>query len=74
VKAQIAEFLLSSAGLQIGDTIMIKGRTTGEEIFILNEMYCKKSSVSSATAGDTITLKTNFRVRLSDKLYKIKVD
>ncbi len=71
VKASIAQFSIEKNNVAVGDTIMVKGPTTGEQIFILEEMYVNGQLANQANMGDQCTFKTDFRVRLSDKLYKI---
>ena len=69
-KSKIAQFLLSNE-LSVGDKVLISGPTTGEQEIVINEMFVDGNSVSNAKAGDQITFELQFRVRLSDKLYKI---
>lgn len=69
-KSKIAQFLLSNE-LSVGDKVLISGPTTGEQEIVINEMFVDGNSVSDAKAGDQITFELQFRVRLSDKLYKI---
>ncbi|KFC18760.1 rhodanese-related sulfurtransferase [Chryseobacterium sp. FH1] len=69
-KSQIAQFLLSNE-LSVGDTVLISGPTTGEQEIVINEMVVNGNSVETAKAEDQITFELPFRVRLSDKLYKI---
>ena len=73
-KSGIGQFSILENEIEIGDTLLIKGSTTGEETIILNEMYLEKQSVQKATINDNITIKLPFRIRLSDKLYKLKSD
>lgn len=69
-KSKIAQFLLSNE-LSGGDKILISGPTTGEQEVVIKEMVVDGNSVETAKAGDQITFELPFRVRLSDKLYKI---
>lgn len=69
-KSKIAQFLLSNE-LSVGEKVLISGPTTGEQEIIINEMVVEGNSVQTAKAGDQITFELLFRVRLSDKLYKI---
>ncbi|MCD9856150.1 rhodanese-related sulfurtransferase [Epilithonimonas sp. JDS] len=69
-KSKIAQFLLSNE-LSVGDKVLISGPTTGEQEIVINEMVVDGNSVQTAKAGDQITFELPFRVRLSDKLYKI---
>ena len=70
-KANIAQFEIEENEIKIGDTILIKGVTTGELQMILSEMFVNENSTQKAIAGDICTVKVPFRIRLSDKLYKI---
>ncbi|MSP84451.1 MAG: rhodanese-related sulfurtransferase [Flavobacteriaceae bacterium] len=70
-KASIAQFEIEENEIKIGDTILIKGITTGEQQIILSEMFVNENKVQKAIAGDICTFKVPFRIRLSDKIYKI---
>jgi UPF0176 protein len=72
-KVNIAEFVMEEGEINVGDTILIKGSTTGEEQFVLKEIFVNEIPSLKAIAGDTCTLKVPFRIRLSDKFYKILV-
>jgi UPF0176 protein len=54
-----------------GDKILIKGSTTGEQQLIIEEMFVNEIVSAKGVAGDTCTFKVPFRIRLSDKMYKI---
>ena len=69
-KSKIAQFLLSNQ-LSVGDKVLISGPTTGEQEIVINEMVVDGNSVEIAKSEDQITFELPFRVRLSDKLYKI---
>lgn len=71
-KSGIGEFLIENGEINIGDTLLIKGKTTGEEIFILESMYILKEASIKAKKGDRVSFKLPFRIRLSDILYKIE--
>ena len=71
-KSNIAEFLIEAYDLTIGDTILIQGPTTGSQEMVLEAMRVDgKPDAEKATKSDLVTFKTNFKVRPSDKLYKI---
>ena len=70
-KASIAQFEIQENELKIGDTILIKGSTTGEQQLLLSEMFVNENATQKAIAGDICTFKVPFRIRLSDKLYKV---
>ncbi|WP_028121178.1 oxygen-dependent tRNA uridine(34) hydroxylase TrhO [Epilithonimonas tenax] len=72
-KSRIAQFLLSNE-LSVNDKVLISGPTTGEKEIVINEMFVDGHSVETAKAEDQITFELPFRVRLSDKLYKILED
>jgi UPF0176 protein len=71
VKAQIAQFEIEENEIKIGEKLLIKGKTTGNQEIIIDEIFMNQMAVKSASAGDSFTMKIDFRVRLSDKIYKI---
>ncbi|WP_109098450.1 peptidase U32 family protein [Aquimarina sp. AU58] len=70
-KPSIAEFKIEAYDIKLGDTILITGPTTGVEEFELKEMMVNDERLDIAQKGDSCTIPTNFRIRPSDKLYKI---
>ncbi|WP_395055934.1 rhodanese-related sulfurtransferase [Flavobacterium sp.] len=70
-KSEIGSFLIENQELKIGDKVLISGPTTGDEQLVLEKMYVNGKEGSDAKIGDKITFSIPFRVRLSDKLYKI---
>ena len=70
-KASVGLFFIENNELNIGDKILISGPTTGNEILILEKMFVNGSENTLARAGDKVTMSLPFRIRLSDKLYKI---
>ena len=70
-KANIAEFKIEAYDIKIGDTILITGPTTGVEEFTLTEMMVNDEKLDVAKKGDSCTIPLSFRVRQSDKLYKL---
>ncbi|WP_419489333.1 peptidase U32 family protein [Chryseobacterium bernardetii] len=71
-KSNIAEFLVEAYDISVGDSILIQGPTTGsQEMVIETMMVDEKTGADKATKSDIITFPTEFRVRPSDKLYKI---
>ncbi|WP_417443504.1 peptidase U32 family protein [Joostella sp.] len=70
-KSNIAEFKVEAFDIKIGDTLLVTGPTTGVEEFTLEEMMVNDEKLEVAKKGDSCTIRTDFRVRLSDKLYKI---
>lgn len=71
VKAQVGLFTIESQELYTGDTILISGPTTGNQELVLEKMIVNDVESSIAKKGDKVTFEVPFRIRLSDKLYKI---
>jgi putative protease len=70
-KANIGEFKIEAYDIAVGDTILITGPTTGAEEMKVNQMFVNDVDGNNATKGDSVTIPLNFRIRPSDKLYKI---
>lgn len=71
-KSNIAEFLIEAYDLTVGDRILIQGPTTGAQEMVLESMRVdEKPDFEKASKADIVTFKTDFKVRPSDKLYKI---
>ncbi|MCA0932587.1 U32 family peptidase [Lutimonas saemankumensis] len=70
-KANIGEFKLEAFDLKIGDQILITGPTTGAKELVIKEMFVNDEKGDFAKRGDNITIPLEFRIRPSDKLYKI---
>jgi putative protease len=70
-KSSVAEFKIEAYDVKIGDKILITGPSTGVQEFVLEDMMVNDSKLEKATKGDSLTLKVPFRVRLSDKMYKL---
>ncbi|MCF6131559.1 oxygen-dependent tRNA uridine(34) hydroxylase TrhO [Flavobacterium wongokense] len=70
-KPQIGLFIIENQEIAVGDKILISGPTTGNEEIIIEKMLVNGSENSVAKAGDKVTMPLPFRIRLSDKLFKI---
>jgi len=70
-KPQIGEFKIEAFDIAIGDTILITGPTTGANEIEVNDMMVNDQKLSKGTKGDLVTIPLGFRIRPSDKLYKI---
>ena len=70
-KTNIAEFKIEAYEIAIGDTILITGPTTGAKEMEITQMYINDVVGEKALKGDSCTFKIDFRIRPSDKLYKI---
>ena len=71
VKAQVGLFIIDNGDLKIGDTILISGPTTGNEMLTISEMQVNGTAATVANLGDKVTIVLPFRTRLSDKVFKI---
>jgi len=71
VKAQVGLFTIENHELNTGDKILISGPTTGNQELILEKMIVNEAQATTAKIGDRVTFEVPFRIRLSDKLYKI---
>jgi len=70
-KASIGEFQIDAYSVSIGDTILVTGPTTGAKEMKLTEMLVNDAQLQTAHKGDSVTVPLDFRIRPSDKLYKI---
>ena len=66
----VAEFLLESGELAVGDEILITGPTTGAIFVVVEEIRVALKSVDKATKGQHFSIKLDKKIRPSDKLYK----
>ena len=70
-KASVGLFIIENKELTIGDKILISGPTTGNEEMLLEKMFVNGAENILAKLGDKVTFAVPFRIRLSDKLYKL---
>lgn len=70
-KAGVGQFTLENGELKVGDKVLISGPSTGQQELSVEQMRVNGQEGNAAIAGDRITLNLPFRIRLSDKLYKI---
>lgn len=70
-KIKVADFLVESGELNVGDEILIIGPTTGVVEHTISEMRVNDKLVSTATKGSRCSFKINALVRRRDKLYKL---
>ncbi|MES2812277.1 MAG: rhodanese-related sulfurtransferase [Bacteroidota bacterium] len=71
VKASVAQFEVTNGEIQLGDTLLISGPSTGNQEIIITKMRVNGTEKDHASVHDKITFEVPFRVRLSDKLFKI---
>lgn len=70
-KSKIGQFLIENKDLSIGDKVLVSGPTTGEQELTITQIYANGGPCETAKKGDQVTFEIPFRIRLSDKLYKI---
>jgi UPF0176 protein len=64
-------FVIKNQELNVGDKILISGPTTGNQELVLEKMLVNGAENATAKTGDKVTFEVSFRVRLSDKIFKI---
>jgi len=70
-KIGVAEFLLETGELAVGDEILIIGPTTGVLETEVEEMRVDLKNVDKSIKGERCSIPVNSLVRRSDKLYKV---
>ena len=65
----VGEFLMESGELHKGDEIVITGPTTGAIIMTADEMRVDLKPVDTVVKGQSFSIKTDRKIRPSDKLY-----
>ncbi|PJJ10099.1 UPF0176 protein [Flavobacterium sp. 1] len=71
VKPQVGQFTVENHEVNSGDKILISGPTTGNQELVLEKMIVDGAATATAKIGDKVTFEVPFRIRLSDKIYKI---
>ena len=66
----VAEFLLESGSLSVGDEVVITGPTTGALFRKVEEIRVDLKPVQTAVKGDRFSMPIDEKIRPSDKLYK----
>ena len=70
-KIGVAEFLIESQSLHVGDDILITGPTTGVIESKVNEIRVDLKNVDSSVKGEYCSIPISEKVRRADKLFKI---
>ncbi|PVX52095.1 collagenase [Balneicella halophila] len=70
-KLKVAEFLVESHDLSVGDEILITGPTTGAVQTTVKEIRVDLKPVQTAVKGESFSMPLDIVVRRSDKLYKL---
>ena len=71
-KANVGQVHLESGTIEVGNSILITGPTTGVVELTLESMKVNDISSSSATKGDVITFPIDIKVRAQDKVFIVK--
>ena len=71
-KPSIGEILIEAYDLRRGDRIIITGPTTGVKELIADDFLADEKKVDVAEKGAHVTMKLDFRLRPSDRVYKIE--
>jgi putative protease len=66
----VAEFLVETQSVKVGDEIIIMGPTTGVIETTITEMQVDYKSAQEAVKGQLFSIKIDQKIRPSDKLYK----
>jgi U32 family peptidase len=68
---KVAEFVVETNSLSVGDEIVITGPTTGVIEMTVSDIRVDLKSVEIASKGDRFSMQIDSQVRRSDKLYKL---
>ncbi|WP_185153910.1 peptidase U32 family protein [Dysgonomonas sp. ZJ279] len=69
----VAEFLMETQSLKIGDEILITGPTTGAVNHIVDEIRVDLKSVDETVKSEKFSIKIADKIRPGDKLFKVIV-
>lgn len=70
-KNKIGHFRIEAFDIKIGDKLLITGPTTGVKEFELSEVMVDDVLTQKAQKGEECTIPVDFKVRASDKIYKL---
>ncbi len=70
-KIKVAEFLVETQELAVGDEVLITGPTTGVVQMKVEEMRVDLKPVEKSVKGERFSMPVDMKIRRSDKLYKI---
>ncbi len=71
-KQQVGLFIIENQSISVGDTVLISGPTTGEQKLTVPKMWVNGLELNTAHLGDKISFIIPFKIRNSDKLFKIQ--
>lgn len=72
-KIGVAEFILDSGELRVGDEILVVGNTTGAYESVVEEIRVDLKPVESVGKGVPFSIKTTETLHRNDKLYKMEL-
>ncbi len=72
-KIGVAEFVLESQSLSVGDQILVTGSTTGAYEDTVSEIRTDLQAVETVEKGTVFSIKTKTPIRRNDKLFKLVV-
>ena len=67
----VAEILLETQSLEIGDKALVTGPTTGALFLDVEEIRVDLQAVEQAKKGDRFSIRVPEKVRPSDKIFKL---
>lgn len=67
----VAEFLMETQSLKVGDEFVITGPTTGAVFGTVSEIRVDLRSVDETVKGEKFSIKVDEKIRPSDKLFKL---
>jgi len=70
-KLQVAEFLMETQELKVGDEVLITGPTTGVIEMTVPEMRVDLNPVEKTIKGERFSMPVEMKIRRSDKLFKL---
>jgi len=70
-KLGVAEFLVESNEINVGDEILVTGPTTGVVELTVSELQVEREQVETAGKGEHFSIPVPGIIRRSDKLYKL---
>jgi putative protease len=69
---QVAEFLMETQYLRVGDKILITGPTTGAVFHTVDEIRVVQQPVPETVKGEYFSIRIEAKIRPSDKLFKLE--
>ena len=71
-KPRVAQVVIETGRLAVGEQIAVIGPTTGYEERTVSELYVNERPATRAVKGDDVTLPFDVKLRRHDKLYAIR--